>query len=393
MDTAASSSTTELMSVDHEETGATPQHYEIPWITYAVIFICTALWAYLNFAENTSYYNQVVNLVAPRGFHLWTGAVWGLVTAAFVHFDFWHILFNMWWAKHFGSVLESDMGHKKYLLFILCAAMASSGVQLLFSGQTGIGFSGVVYAMFGFGVIARRVRPQYFEIIDTNTARWLLGWLVLCIVLTYTGILNVANGAHIGGFVFGLCIALIFVTRSYVRACSAVLVLLTAMTVLSVTYLPWSEQWQGRDEILEFIEIREKAEAGDPEAQFIYGDIFITYEKEEAKGMAWVMKSADQGYLPAMNAVAWALATDLDPAVRNADKAIELALEVCKKDGWKEAAYIDTLAAAYAEADRWEEALALQQQALEKLSNEDASFKPSLLEHLQKYQRHEKVRE
>ena len=381
------------MSVDHEETGATPNHREIPWITYTVIFICTALWVYLNFAENTSNYNQVVNFLIPRGFQLWTGAVWGLVTAAFVHFGFWHILFNMWWAKHFGSVLESDMGHKKYLLFILCAAMASSGVQLLFSGQTGIGFSGVVYAMFGFGVIARRVRPQYFEIIDTNIARWLLGWLVLCIVLTYTGILNVANGAHIGGFVFGLCIALIFVTRRYVRACSALLVLMTAMTVLSVTYLPWFEQWQGRDEILEFVEIREKAEAGDPEAQYMYGEIFITYEKEEAKGMSWIMKSADQGYPPAMNTVAWTLATDPDPFVRNADKAIELALQTCEQDGWKQVAYIDTLAAAYAEADRWEEAIALQQQALEKLSDEDDSFKSSLLEHLQKYQRHEKVRE
>lgn len=290
-------------------------------------------------------------------------------------------------------MLEPGMGRKKYLLFILCAAVVSSGLQLLFTDQTGIGFSGVVYAMFGFGVIARRVQPQYHEIVDTRTAQWLLGWLVLCIVLTYFDVLNIANEAHIAGLVFGLCVGMVFVARTYVRACSVVLVFLAAMTVISVTYLPWSEDWRSRHEILEIIKIEEKARAGDPKAQYVYSNILMSYEEERVEGMSWLRKSAEQGYVPAMNGVAWILATGPAPAVRNGTEAIELALQVCEKDEWKTAGYIDTLAAAYAEADKWDEAVATQQQAIEKLANEDALMKTRIRARLQSYQQHEKVRE
>ena len=351
MDEAALSNKVELSSTDHEQTEAVAEHHGVPLITYAVIFLCTMLWAYLNFAEDWPYYGEVFSAVAPRGFRIWTGAVWGLVTAAFVHFDFWHILFNMWWAKDFGRMLEPGMGRKKYLLFILCAAVVSSGLQLVFTDQTGIGFSGVVYAMFGFGVVARRVHPQYLEIIDTRIVQWLLGWLVLCIILTYFDVLNIANAAHIGGLVFGLCVGMIFVVRRYVTSCSIVLVLLAATTIVSVTYLPWSEAWRSRHEVLEIIKIEEKARAGDPEAQYVYSNILMSYEKERAEGLSWLRKSAEQGYVPAMNGVAWILATDPAPAVRNGAAALELALQVCEKDGWKSASYIDTLAAAYAETD------------------------------------------
>lgn len=107
--------------------GAAPEHQGRPWITYAVICLCTGLWVYLNLAKDWPQYTAVVTTVAPRGFRIWTGAVWGLVTAAFVHFDFWHILFNMWWTKDFGGILEPGMGRRKYLLFILAAAIVSSG--------------------------------------------------------------------------------------------------------------------------------------------------------------------------------------------------------------------------------------------------------------------------
>ncbi|WPD24504.1 MAG: rhomboid family intramembrane serine protease [Candidatus Electrothrix scaldis] len=385
--------TTEHPFPAHEQGESAPEQQQTPWITYTVICLCAVIWAYLNFAKDLPYYTDVVDTVAPRGFRIWTGAIWALVTAAFVHFDFWHILFNMWWTKDFGRILEPSMGRKTYLAFILAAAIVSSGVQLLFTDQTGIGFSGVVYAMFGFGIVARRVYPHYQQIFDKRTVQWLLIWLGACIVLTHFDVMNIANEAHIAGFLFGLCIGMVFVARSYVAVCSLALALLTSMTVLSVTYLPWSEQWRSRHEILEFVELGEKAKAGDPEAQFQYGDVFMEYEEDKAEGISWLRKSAEQGYVPALNSLAWILATDPDPAFRNGTEAVELALRACEKDGWNEAMYIDTLAAAYAEADRWEEAIATQQQAIEKLGNEEAPVKALYQEHLQKYQQHQKVRE
>ncbi|MCI5166753.1 MAG: rhomboid family intramembrane serine protease [Candidatus Electrothrix sp. GM3_4] len=391
MDEVVMSNNVELHSTDYEQTETTPERHEIPWITYAVIFFCTSLWAYLKFAENFLYYKEVVSVVTPGEFRIWTGAVWGLVTAAFVHFGFWHILFNMWWAKDFGRILEPSMGRKKYLLFILSAAIVSAGAQLLLSDQTGVGFSGVVYAMFGLSVVARRVHPEYLKIVDATTIKWLLGWLVLCIVLTSTGTWNVANAAHVAGFVFGLCVGMIFVVRAYVRASSVALLLLAAMAVLSVTYMPWSDAWQSRNAFLQLVTMEGLAEAGDPEVQLLYGVTLMKNGDRRATGVSWIKRSADQDHLPAMNTLAWILATDPDPAIRNADEAVKMAFRACEKDGWKSSRYLNTLAIAYAEVDKDKgkgkgkkgvvpQQQAAEQQAVETQANEDDSIKDAVQE-------------
>ena len=60
----------------------------------------------------------------------------------------------------------------------------------------------------------------------------------------------------------------------------------------------------------------------------------------------------------ALNDLAWILATDPDPAVRNGHEAVRLAERACDISQRKEARYLGTLDAAYAEAGRFQEAIA-----------------------------------
>ena len=67
----------------------------------------------------------------------------------------------------------------------------------------------------------------------------------------------------------------------------------------------------------------------------------------------------------ALNNLAWLLATSSDGSVRDGAAAVRLAEHACRLSGYKEARTLGTLAAAYAEAGRFPEAVATAQKAIE----------------------------
>ncbi len=67
----------------------------------------------------------------------------------------------------------------------------------------------------------------------------------------------------------------------------------------------------------------------------------------------------------ALNDLAWQLATHPDPNLRDGPRAVRLAQRACRAHGGKSPVFLDTLAAAYAEAGRFDEAVSAQGQATE----------------------------
>lgn len=71
------------------------------------------------------------------------------------------------------------------------------------------------------------------------------------------------------------------------------------------------------------------------------------------------------GNLGAAQSLAWILATDPDPAVRDGAEAVRLARSVCEETRYEHPAALDTLAAAYAGTSRFGEAVETARKALE----------------------------
>lgn len=359
---------------------------KVPPVTLAVLAICTALFLLLNYAPTV----VPIDVVAPSGPRLWHGAVWGLLTSAFVHLQVWHLGFNMWWTRDLGRLMEPKLGRARFAAFIVASALVSSGWQLLVSGATGIGFSGVVYALFGF-VVARRSRdPEYAAFATPKTARWMLGWLVLCVVLTVAKVWTVGNAAHVSGLVFGWLVGVYGATPRWKLVAAPVLALLGLGSILSAAYMPWSAAWRERSAFFYYEDAVTRSASGDPQAQAEVGSWYVHYAERREEGIALLQRSAEAGNPFGMNNLAWFRATCMDSSLRSADDAVHWATLAEARE--PSATYTDTLAAAYAEAQRWDDALATEKKAIERLPPGPSDLRTSVERHLALIDKHEPIR-
>ncbi len=72
-----------------------------------------------------------------------------------------------------------------------------------------------------------------------------------------------------------------------------------------------------------------------------------------------------------MNAIAWLCSTCPDAQVRDGKEAIGYATKACQLTSWEDPSYVDTLAAAHAEAGDFVAAVKTQQEAIGLLDQED----------------------
>ena len=123
-----------------------------PVLTMALVALCVLFSAVKWIAPaddpNNALYKLVhVLLLTPD--EIWAGHYFGLFTSFFIHLDFFHLLFNMFWIWKMGVTLEMSLPLWKYALFLVVATMVGSCCELLISGQTGAGASGAAYALMG----------------------------------------------------------------------------------------------------------------------------------------------------------------------------------------------------------------------------------------------------
>ncbi|NQZ68930.1 MAG: rhomboid family intramembrane serine protease [Lentisphaeria bacterium] len=170
------------------------------------------------------------------------GEYWVLISSAMVHTAGLHLAFNMYWLYTLGTPMEHAIGKIPFLIFSLTAAVTCSTIHMAFSDHPAIGASGVVYAYFGFMCITRK-KYSSFNLLDDRLIKFFIAWLFLCIVLTQFGIMNIANGAHFGGVLFGLAVAGTFVLTKYRVLSTIGLNLLIAFCITVFVWCPWSNSW------------------------------------------------------------------------------------------------------------------------------------------------------
>lgn len=171
------------------------------------------------------FYEKIVNyftkgepiwpLGAPLFEKIREGEVWRLVTPIFLHYDIFHLFFNMIWLIVLGKQMEERLGAGRYILFILIAAVISNTLQYLMSGPNFLGFSGVLCAMITFVWIRQKKAAWEGYQLQSSTFVFIMifilamfGIQLLSFFLeTYAGTslaLGIANTAHLIGALVGI---------------------------------------------------------------------------------------------------------------------------------------------------------------------------------------------
>ncbi len=216
-----------------------------PFVNVSLIIACAAVFIYeliLGGLERDAFFYQF-GLIPNELFHglnyeiLLTGyeqldikspvPTWAtMFTSMFVHGDWMHFLFNMLFLWVFGDNVEDRFGHLRYLLFYLGAGVAACLLQAVTDtaseiptiGASGAiaGVLGAYILLFPYSKIGTAVVFIFITFIRIP-AIYLLGFWFFLQFVSGLGTLGpsaqsggVAYWAHVGGFIFGLAVVIIY---------------------------------------------------------------------------------------------------------------------------------------------------------------------------------------
>ncbi len=203
----------------------------VPVVNYlliaANILVFILMWLSSANEEAIYYEFSLIPLTFADGIDV--GDIRDVFTSMFMHAGWLHLISNMLYLWIFGDNVEDAMGHFKYLLFYLAGGFAASLAHILTNPASQIptvGASGAIAAALGAYLVlypqsrvATFIPLGYFMSLRMLPASVVLVmWFILQL---FSGVLSLgaadvggtAFWAHIGGFVFGALIALLFRKR------------------------------------------------------------------------------------------------------------------------------------------------------------------------------------
>jgi len=197
-----------------------------PLITFLLIFLNVAVFIIEittpDFEGFISAYAFTPSLFSFGNIATW----WPIITAAFLHGGFTHILFNMLFLWVFGDNVEDSLGSVGYILFYLGATCSAGLLQYVIDPHSTIpmlGASGAIAGILGYYLVvfpSHRIKTLLFMgggmFMRELPAQIFLAYWTITQFLSGFGSLLAADGgggtawfAHIGGLLFGALIGFI----------------------------------------------------------------------------------------------------------------------------------------------------------------------------------------
>ena len=163
-------------------------------VTWVLALACVGVYAWeasrYDLAPSAA---QLVELGGATSGAAW----WTLLFGNLLHADLLHIGLNLFAWAVVGFLLEREIGPPRMALLVVVAGVASMGLAVLLQpGAVTVGFSGVVIAAAGWGMVRDLHRTRTLGVV---------AWSMLPFVLVYTFLSpGTSIGGHLGGLAAGL---------------------------------------------------------------------------------------------------------------------------------------------------------------------------------------------
>jgi membrane associated rhomboid family serine protease len=211
-----------------------------PYVNWILIFINLSIFAYelslsdRALAEFTLKYGVVPAVITnPSAFSpadlARTSGLLGLVTSLLIHVGWVHALGNMLYLWIFGDNVEDLMGHGRYLAFYFLVGITASAAHILAdptSAVPTVGASGAIAGVLGAyfvnfprsRILALIPIGFFMPMVEVPSIVFLFLWFITNLFSGVASIGAQAQGgvawwAHIGGFVAGMVISVLWRRR------------------------------------------------------------------------------------------------------------------------------------------------------------------------------------
>ncbi|MCD6323971.1 MAG: rhomboid family intramembrane serine protease [Desulfurococcales archaeon] len=145
-----------------------------------------------------------------------------LLTSMFLHANFLHILFNMYFLYFFGKDVEEAVGGLRYIILYFISGLAATAFHVAYTPIMGfdnltvpaLGASGAISGVLGAYLLLypkRRLTMCWFMWLlpfcfTMSAETYLIFWFALQLIYGFGSLGTVAFFAHAGGFVTGLAL-------------------------------------------------------------------------------------------------------------------------------------------------------------------------------------------
>lgn len=186
-----------------------------PILTLALILMNCLVWVVLQARGGSYDLNNLVNsgaLYAP--YVLEYNEYWRLFTSNYLHIGATHLFFNCFSLYIFGSRLEKYLSKVQLFIVYTSAGLIGSTFSLVSNLVTGFypvsaGASGAVYGLIGCIIVCSKLTGKAIDGLNA----YVMGVFFILGMAFSAMSPNVDSAAHVGGFIGGILITLILLTR------------------------------------------------------------------------------------------------------------------------------------------------------------------------------------